>query len=115
MNSKYKKIGEVEMIIGLVFLFGLYIMNDLLDGLVIGLFIVPVINLFCLGINWWFFDSRGDKKAGDPQSIILQFITGAIPLVPAPIITFIVKTYIHNHPKVSLDLGKNVVIATPKA
>ena len=115
MNPKYKKIGEAEMIIGSVFFFGLYLMSDLLDGLIIGAFLVPLINLFCTGINWWFFTSKGDVKASNLQSLIVQSIGGAIPFVPAPLIAFGVKTYIHNHPKMAISPAKNPTAAATKA
>lgn len=105
MNPEYKKIGEVEMVIGLVFLSGLYLMNDVVDGLVVGVFVVPLINWFCTGINWWFFKNKGDLKAGSLMPLIAQCVGGAIPFVPAPLITFGVKVYFHNHPKIVAATG----------
>jgi len=96
MSHEYKKIGEVELVIGLVFLFGLYLMDDALDGLVIGLFLVPIINGLCTLINWWFFTSKGDKTASEPKSLLLQFLVDAFPFIPGPIVTFAIKAYMHN-------------------
>jgi hypothetical protein len=99
MTLKYKKINEVEAVIWLVFLLGLYILNDLLDGLLIGVIIVPLINWIMTGGTWYFFWQKGDKTASKPLSLIIQAVGDAIPFIPAPVIAFAVKAYIHNHPE----------------
>jgi hypothetical protein len=99
MTGEYKKINEVEAVIWLVFLLGLYVLNDLLDGIFIGVVICPLINWTMTGGTWYFFKQKGDKTASKPASLIAQAVGGAIPFVPAPVIAFAVKAYIHNHPK----------------
>ncbi len=99
MTREYKKINEAEAVIWIVFLLGLYAINDVVDGMVIGIVIVPLINWACTGGTWFFFTQKGDKTASKPASLIAQFVGGAIPFVPAPVIAFAVKAYLHNHPK----------------
>jgi hypothetical protein len=99
MTPEYKKITEAEMVIWLTFLLGLYLLNDLLDALVIGVVICPLINWGITGGTWYFFWQKGDQTASKPLSLIVQALGDAIPFLPTPIIAFAIKAYLHNHPK----------------
>ena len=109
MTPEYKKINEAEAVIFGGFLLGLYAMNSALDGVLIGVVIVPLINWTMTGGTWYFFRQKGDATASKPLSLIVQAIGGAIPFVPAPIIAFAVKAYIHNHPKAAGVLAGKIV------
>ncbi len=99
MTRDYKKINEAEVVIWVIFLLGLYTLNDILDGLAIGLVIAPIINFACTGGTWFFFKEKGDTTASKPVSLLVQVVGDAIPFIPAPVLTFAIKVYLHNHPK----------------
>lgn len=97
--GEYKKINGAEAVIWMTFLFGLYVLNDVMDGVLVGLVVAPLLNWASTAGTWYFFKQKGDATASKPASLIAQIVGGAIPFVPAPVVAFGVKAYLHNHPK----------------
>ncbi|MCL4404220.1 hypothetical protein M1432_02670 [Patescibacteria group bacterium] len=97
--GEYKKINGAEVVVLATFLFGLYIMNDILDGTLVGIVAAWLFNFASTTGTEWFFKRRGDPGAGKLKSFLIQFAIDLIPLVPGPISAFLVKAYWHNHPK----------------
>ncbi len=108
MNPGYKKIGEVEIVIGTMISLMVYGLSLILDSLVVGIFISPILESFFTFGMWLFFKSHGDPHANKLGANLAQYLSNAIPFIPSIIIAFLVKVYFHNHPKAAGAAGKNL-------
>lgn len=101
MNEEIKKITELEFIIITMVALLIWCFGLVLEFFGIGLFISPIFESFFTFGMWLFFRSKNDPYANKAGANIAQYIATAIPIIPTILVSFFVKAYIHNHPKVA--------------
>ncbi|TSA45137.1 hypothetical protein D4R51_02405 [bacterium] len=101
MNPSFGKISESEMIIGTMFALGVSALCFIFDLFIIGMVVTPIIESFFTFGMWLFFKSKGDPHADKVGVNIAQYAANLIPFIPSIVVVFIVKVYIHNHPKIA--------------
>lgn len=106
MSGDYKKINESEIIIGAMLALGVFVLSFIFDFFVIGMVVTPIIESFFTFGMWWFFKSMGDPHANKVGANIAQYAANLIPFIPSIVVVFLVKVYIHNHPKIIAAAGK---------
>lgn len=100
------KYSEAEIVIGALFLLGADGICFLISLTGIGFFIAAAIKGFInIALLWWAM-SKGDKNALRFGRVIAKFLINMIPLLPTLTTTFLVETYIHNHPEKFAALEK---------
>ncbi|MGC9610647.1 MAG: hypothetical protein ABSE68_00245 [Minisyncoccia bacterium] len=97
MNSEYKKINEAEVILGVCMAFLVYILCFIFDLFAIGVVVSPVIQSFFTFGMWFFFKNHGDPDANKLNGNIAQYFGNLIPFIPAIVLSFAIKVFIHNH------------------
>ena len=109
-----KQFVESEVLIGVIFLFGLDGIAALIDATGVGMAIAPVLQAFGTGsITMWMW-SKGSKSAVKPGRQIVQHLANIIPFVPTVTLVFLVSTYLHNHPEKAGSLMAVVGKRAPK-
>ncbi len=117
-NKKpHNKYLEAELIIGGLFFLTIDGVCALIDVTGVGLAIAPVIQAAGTGaMTFWGYMKR-DSAALKTSHQITKYALNLLPLLPTLFTSFVIQTYIHNHPKLnkmssSLQYGitgKNII------
>lgn len=97
MGEKFRKIDETEIAIGVGMSLLVWFLCALLDAVGIGLVVSPVIESFFTFGTWLFFKNHGDPNSERFGINFAMYASNLIPFVPAIVVSFVVKTMVHNH------------------
>jgi hypothetical protein len=98
-TEEINRFNEAEILVGGFFLLGIDLICILIDITGVGMAVAPF-----LQAPGTFFSSMWLKSKGDSGNMklgrqITKYASNALPVVPTLFLSFLIETYIHNHPE----------------
>lgn len=91
-----KKFSVSEMVIGSLATLTVDGSCAILDWLIIGVFVSPIIRSGVTLGFWMWFKNKGDKNTKKAGSQIAKYSANLIPSIPTTLTVFLVSAFLHN-------------------